>query len=131
MAVLPQSHGGEAVFVADWFSLREFNGQTGRNKGTDYAIGPLTVSPDGGNLVLTDGSSVQVWNPATHTMVEQYWDFGMPLNAIRFQGDLVVIDLMTGSVVRRDSADNRIPLASNLTLPIGLAATNDDLWVSD
>ncbi len=32
VAVLPRPHGGESVFVADLWSLREFNGRTGRPK---------------------------------------------------------------------------------------------------
>jgi DNA-binding beta-propeller fold protein YncE len=55
----------------------------------------------------------------------------MPLNAIRFQDDLVVADLT--SVVRVSAADPeaRETLAEGLDTPAGLAATDDDLWVSE
>jgi glucose/arabinose dehydrogenase len=58
-------------------------------------------------------------------------DFGLPLNAIRFQGDLVVAGL--ASVVRVSAADPavRVTLADGLKIPAGLAATDDDLWVSE
>jgi DNA-binding beta-propeller fold protein YncE len=59
--------------------------------------------------------------------------FAGPLNAIRFQGDMVVAELETGSVVRARGANpaERVTLAAGLGVPAGLAATDDDLWVGD
>ncbi len=142
VAVLPRPHRGESVFVADLWSLREFNGQTGRPKSVEphnLAVpggitSPLTVSPDGDNLVLSSwiGNAVQVWNPEAGEVLKNYPDFAVPLNAIRFQGDLVVAELGTGSVVRRNATTGkRVTLADGLYVPAGLAATDDDLWVGD
>lgn len=142
VAVLPRPHRGESVFVADLWSLREFNGRTGRPKSVEphnLAVpggitSPLTVSPDGDNLVLSSwiGNAVQVWNPEAGEVLENYPDFAVPLNAIRFQGDLVVAELGTGSVVRRNATTGeRVTLAEGLYVPAGLAATDDDLWVGD
>jgi len=137
VAVLPRPHGGESVFVADLWSLRTFNGSTGRQEDIErHVIGfsamaaPLTVSPDGSNLILSsfESNAVQVWNPDTHQVVENYSDVAMPINAIRFQGELVAAELMTGSVIRLSDGT---PLASGLTIPAGLAATKDTLWVGD
>jgi sugar lactone lactonase YvrE len=52
---------------------------------------------------------------------------------VRFQGDVVVCERGTGSVVRLSAAEptTRTVLASGLGLPAGLAATGQDLWVSD
>ena len=49
------------------------------------------------------------------------------------QDDWIVAELGTGSVVRADGDDpsQRIPLASDLAVPLGLAATEDALWVGD
>lgn len=33
---------------------------------------------------------VEIWNPATGESIAAYHDFAVPLNAIRFQGDLIV-----------------------------------------
>jgi steroid delta-isomerase-like uncharacterized protein len=57
----------------------------------------------------------------------------MPSNAIRFQGDLIVAELGTNSVVRAIGEDpaQRVTLAEGLGVPAGLAATDDDLWVGD
>ena len=62
-----------------------------------------------------------------------YYDFAVPLNAVRFQGDLVVVEAGTSSVVRADGADptQRETIASDLTLPAGLATDGENLWVSD
>jgi DNA-binding beta-propeller fold protein YncE len=68
-----------------------------------------------------------------HAPVATYRDFAAPSNAVRFQGDLVVAELGTGSVVRARGANpaERVTLAAGLGVPAGLAATEDDLWVGD
>ena len=145
VAVLPRSDG-ESVFVADFFTLREFDGLTGEERSVErHYIGvpgitsPETVSPDGNHLVLSSvfSDAVQVWNPETREVLEEYLDFAVPINAIRFQGDLIVVELGleagTARVVRAN-AEGRVTLAdtgNGLALPVGLAATDDDLWVSD
>ncbi|MBC2697402.1 MAG: hypothetical protein HF974_03490 [ANME-2 cluster archaeon] len=145
VAALPRSDG-ESVFVADLFTLREFDGLTGEERSVErHYIGmpgitsPETVSPDGDNLVLSSvfSNTVQVWSPETREVLEEYTDFAVPINAIRFQGDLIVVELgfEAGACrVTRTSDEGRVILADSadgLVLPVGLAATNDDLWVSD
>jgi streptogramin lyase len=95
---------------------------------------PFTVAPDGTDLVVTSWlqGAVQVWDPESDTVVEGYEDFAGPLNAIRFQDDLVVAELATGRAVRLDAATGeRTTLAQGLFVPAGLAASDDDLWVGD
>jgi sugar lactone lactonase YvrE len=139
VAVLPRADG-ESVFVADLYTLREFDGWTGEQRSIVRGViaipggitSPMTVSSDGNDLVLSSwfGSAVQVWNPDTREVV-QHLDFTFPLNAIRFEGDLVVAGLT--SVVRVSAADPEVreTLAEGLDTPAGLAATDDDLWVSE
>lgn len=138
VAVLPDHHG-ESVFVGDLLSLREYNGRTGRQQNIEHHIltvpgiaSVFTVAADGENLVLSSWfeNIVQVWNPKSGEEMVEYTDFDVPLNAIRFQGDLVVAELGTGEVVRR-KATGDVVLASGLIVPAGLAATEDDLWVGD
>jgi sugar lactone lactonase YvrE len=130
---------GESVFVADLYRILEFDGLTGEEK--SLARGyiarpglttPMTLSSDGSDLILSSwfGSAVQVWNPDTRDVAE-HLDFTFPLNAIRFKGDLVVAGLT--SVVRVSAADPEVRemLAEGLDTPAGLAATDDDLWVSE
>jgi sugar lactone lactonase YvrE len=147
VAVLPGSSGQETVFVADVFSLKAFDGQSGRPDGTTPSVVevskfklPFTVSRDGFHwssphrLILSSyfDNAVQVWDPETGRILEEYYDFAVPLNAIRFRGDLVVAELGTGSVVRRNaSTGEHVILAKGLAVPTGIAATDWNLWAAD
>jgi sugar lactone lactonase YvrE len=144
VAVMPHPNGGESVFVADIWTLREYNGQTGRPgivERHDLTVpgditNPLTVSPFGNNLVLSSwfGDVVQIWDPEMRVL-EGEGAFMYPLNAIQFQSDIVVAELGTGSVIQWDPDTNgRVTLADSsdgIFVPAGLAATDGNLWVSD
>ncbi|MEM7587032.1 MAG: SMP-30/gluconolactonase/LRE family protein [Acidobacteriota bacterium] len=132
----------DKVWVADFFSLRAFSGFSGIQldfegtiPGISALTAPATVAADGDQLIISSWilGAVQVFDPATGQVPLNLTDFDAPLNAIRFQGDLVVAELGTGSVVRAATADpsQRTTLASDLAVPSGLAATADDLWVAD
>jgi sugar lactone lactonase YvrE len=136
IAVLPDAHAGESVYVADFWTVRGYdglNGQPGINGRGFFFDSPLTAAADGENLILTSyfGNTVEVWNPTTQQILEIY-EFAVPLNAIRFGPDLIVAELGTGSVVRLDaSSGNRSTIASGLFVPSGLAAYEENLWVAD
>ena len=141
IAVMPRTARSESLFVADVWRLVEYDARSGRRIDIDASdftnpsgiIGPWTVAPDGGNVILTYGgaNTVQVWDPHADEAVETYTDFVFPWNALRFGDDLVVAEVGTGSVVAQDSAGVRTTLAGGLTWPGGLAATDTDLWVAD
>ncbi|HTT38859.1 MAG TPA: SMP-30/gluconolactonase/LRE family protein [Burkholderiales bacterium] len=147
VAVLPGPEGRETVFVADLFSLKAFDGRSGKPEGTTASIVevsafklPFSVSRDGDHwssphrLILSSyfDNSVQVWDPEAQQILEEYFDFVVPMNAIRFRGDLVVAELGTGSVVRRDAGTGEhVTLAKGLAVPTGLAATDRNLWAAD
>ncbi len=143
VAVLPRGRDGESVFVADLFSLRELDTQTGRQRsiergftGHGQLITPVfTVAPDGNRLLLSSwfGGTVQLWDPAAQAVVATYTGFDGPVNAIRFRDDLVVAEQGSGSVIRVGGANpaERVTLAAGLGIPAGLAATDDGLWVGD
>lgn len=140
VALMAGASGHESLFVADLWSLAEFDARSGRVLGVDRQsragggiIEPWTVAPDGGNVIVTSwmSNAVQVWDPAANEQVALFGDFALPMNAIRFQGDLVVAELITGSVSRRTGSGPPSPIATGLVVPTGLAATNDDLWVAD
>ena len=139
-ATVPHGSRRESLFVADLWSLVEHDARSGRvldiSTGDVTGVGlsnPLTVAPDGDHLILSSwfNNSVQIWDPVADTQVAIHRDFAVPMNAMRFQGDLVVAQLGTGSVVRRDAAGATSTLAGGLVYPTGLAATDDDLWVAD
>jgi sugar lactone lactonase YvrE len=132
----------QSVFVADILSLKGFDATTGELEsvapsmsGVPGTASPFTVSADGGNLILSSwfSSMVQVWNPRSSEVVEAHPFETIPLNAIRFEGDLVVALLQTASVVRvtGPGETDRVTLASGLSVPAGLAASHGNLWVAD
>jgi sugar lactone lactonase YvrE len=140
VAVLDHPHGGESVFVADLWNLHEFNGLTGRVLSAEHSssalpagiTSPMTVAADGRHLIVSSwfGNSVQVWNPETREVMENHPGFAVPVNAIRFEGDLIVAELGTHSVVRVKPG-GRTTLTDALYVPAGLAASDSKLWVSD
>jgi sugar lactone lactonase YvrE len=138
IAVIPGSNNQDALFEADLFRLREFNGLNGQEVNVDkgHLIAqpgdltvPFTVSADGNNLVATSwfGGKVQVWNPQTNEVVEEH-TFPVPINAIRFKNDLAVVDLGIGGVVlASDPFTVILPIATSS----GMATNGELLWVAD
>jgi sugar lactone lactonase YvrE len=131
---------GDSLFVAEPSAIRVFDRQTGGQTALERSVfgvsdlgTPVTVSADGDDLILTSwfDSSVRIWNAETRE-IKPYMDFAVPINAIRFRGDLIVAELGTASIVRAsgDNLSERETLAT-LTVPAGLAATGNDLWISD
>jgi hypothetical protein len=130
----------ESVFVADGWTMREFDALTGKAIGAEQSsflpnglLAQITISVDGANLVMSSwitNNTVEVWNPDTRHVLENYRDFATPMNAIRFQGGLVVAELgMNPARVVRVITAGRVPLAKGLGVPIGPAARGGDLWV--
>jgi len=79
---------------------------------------------------------IQEYDPINHTVLANYKDpifpgppF-MPVNAIRFGGDIVATDFPTGMVVRRIPG-GWMPIFFSCVMPVGLAANGGDLWVTD
>jgi sugar lactone lactonase YvrE len=144
VAVLQRPDGRDAVFVADLWSLREFDGRTGRDVGaykgpflpsndTPPLTKPMTVSADGDHLVVSSvlGGAVQVWDPQTDQVLEHY-PMPVPLNAIRFQDDIVVADVGLGGVVWVSDGEMILPMDGvNVFVPAGLATDGEVLWVAD
>lgn len=137
--------GRKSIFVADIYTLREFSPYTGLPRSVAHCVvggvtalnTPFSVAPYGENLVTTSwfANAVQVWDPMLQDVIEDHRDFEVPLNAIEFQGDLVVAELgsgSTGSVVKRPAGtQERIVLVSDLGVPTGLTAIDDKLFVAN
>ena len=139
LALMRGTTGHTSLFVSDVWSLAEYNQWNGRLRSIDHqsrAGGGIVTSwsaaPDGRNVILASwmANAVQIWDPAHNLAVATYTDFIVPINAIRFQGDLVVAQ-GNGTVARQTPAGVKTEIASGLHLPSGLAATNDDLYVAD
>lgn len=139
-AVGGEADGADHLYVADLWSLAEFDGQTGEERAVTRQLRtggsitePWTVAPEGQNVIVTSWMSnlVQVWDPAAGMEVASWPDFAGPTNAIRFGDDLIVAELGTGSVTRQTPEGEREAIADGLMVPSGLAATDEDLWVTD
>ena len=142
ITVMPREDG-ESVYVPTIFGIVEFDGLTGTQRKFIRAPilesslrMPMTLAADDTKLVISSslGNAVQVWDPATNTISTEYTDVATPMNAIRFQGDIVVAEMGTKPArVIRISKENpamRTTLAE-LKAPVGLAATRQDLWATD
>jgi len=140
IAVVTEPGRRETIFVVDAYTLRQFRALSGKEQNvTRWSPGlspalPLTVASDGGNLVLSSwaGGFVQVWNPEAQEVIEEH-AFDAAINAIRFQGDLIVADFASAGVIRIPANDPSVRqvLVDGLVVPAGLAASQDDLWVGD
>jgi len=140
---------GESVFVGNLFSFREYDGSTGSLRSVERfrfpAVefgGAVSVARAGDNLVLSNffppgGGRVQVWDPTEGELVEDLTDFAVPMNAIAFGDDLIVVDMGAAegeaTVVRVGSGGTTVlaDASDQIFVPLGLAATADDLWVGD
>ncbi len=145
VAVIPGAEG-DRVFVADGWSLREFDGATGQQLGLTsagfapdglrYPVGAVALR--GEALVVSSfrANVVQVLDPEQWAVLEQYTDFVDPAAAISFGGDLIIAEWGEPGrprVVRVGSAgiETLMDAAQGLNWPTGLAATGEDLWVTD
>ena len=139
VAVLPRADGRDAVLVADVWSLREFDGLTGKDMGfaSSHLVGegltsPLTVSVDGDHLVVSSwlGGKVQVFDPQAEQVTEQYL-MQLPMNAIRFRGDLLVSQFAVGLVW----ASSGVPVFASpppgILAPVGLVSRGNTLLLGD
>ena len=133
----------EVVAVADLLGMSVFDATTGalrqrHNYPADGIAGALTVSPSTGGVVVSSwifpsypaSFSVQEWDLAQGVALRQPVVTNVPLNAVEFQGRLVVAELATGSVAQF-VGDERTVLAEGLFVPCGLAAAADNLYVAD
>ncbi len=141
IAVLPGVHNPR-VYVADLFTLRAYDGKTGALLDIADAIpavpgliAPQSAAADGSNIILSSwfNNAVQVWDPIAKVAVETHYDVATPFGATRFQGDLVIAELNPGGGARvaRRTGGAWVTLATGFVLPVGLAASSDDLYVSD
>lgn len=143
LAVLPGANGQDALFVADQYNLRQFNGLSGKQENMYKAslipdeTNPLTtamnVSADGNNLVVSSwfGGAVQVFDPKANQVLEEY-AMAVPIDALRFKDDIVVSDLGLGGVVWASDHSIILPIDNvNVFAPGGLATDGETIWMAD
>ena len=138
LAWLPAADGGGRLFLADRRALRELDPETGAEVHVVTGVGSdlgeaLSAHPHGAQLLLSGATSVSIWDPDGHRLVERFEGFEEAVDALPLDGDIVVSEYETGSVLRFDPAapDDRTVLASGLEAPAGLASHGGDLYVAD
>ena len=138
LAWLPAADGGGRLFLADRRALRELDPETGAEVHTVTGVGSdlgeaLSAHPLGEQLLLSGATSVSIWDPDEDRLVSRFEGFAEAVDAVPLDGDIVVSEYETGSVVRFDPAapDARTVLASGLEAPAGLAVHGGDLYVAD
>ncbi len=144
LAVLAGPEGGDKLYVADLFRLRQFNGRSGKQEHVDKGFLvpkeksssltlPMNVSTDGNHLLVSSwfSGAVQVWDPRAQKVLEHY-DMAAPVAAIRFGDDILVSDVGLGGVVRASDHSMILPI-DNTTIfaPGGLATDGETVWVAD
>ena len=84
-------------------------------------------------MLLSGATSVSIWDPDGNRLVERFEGFEEAVDALPLDGDIVVSEYETGSVLRFDPAAPaaRTVLASGLEAPAGLAVHGGDLYVAD
>ncbi|TFV93623.1 hypothetical protein E4S40_15380 [Algoriphagus kandeliae] len=141
LAVLPRANKQDALFVADLFRLRQFNGLNGKEEmmykgdllgNPDNLTTPFTLSADGENLIVSSwfAGVVQVWNPQTDKVLQIFEIPSVPVDAIRFKDDIAVSALLVGNVVRASDQSPIFP-GGTLIVPSGLATDGETLWAAD
>ncbi len=123
-----------SLFVSDGFAMRRYDTLTGTLQQSFYTdtgmIPPFTMADDGQNLILTCHlfNTVQVWDPVDNKAVNTYAGFQSPTNAISFLGEVIVAEAGSGKVIK---LADKTALIEGLTMPAGLVAQGDNLYVSD
>ena len=96
-----ETEEGDRLFIADFFSLRELDAGTGDELGA--IRGPIgfselgsvmSVRSDGRNLVVTSwfDNEVKIWDPKASTVVATFPGVEQPIDALFFEGDIVVTE---------------------------------------
>ncbi|MEE4272590.1 MAG: hypothetical protein V2I67_13000 [Thermoanaerobaculales bacterium] len=132
---------GESAFVSDFWTMRELDGETGEERAqtaSDFSDF-CSLDRDGDRFVsgcwLND--QVRVWDRVAGGFVETHTDFLLPIDAVFFDGGIVVSELGADAAAPRvarmsgGEVETLMDAADGLMYPAGLAATADDLWVGD
>ncbi|MBN1292836.1 MAG: SMP-30/gluconolactonase/LRE family protein [Candidatus Latescibacteria bacterium] len=133
--------GGESVFVADYYMIHEFNGQTGEKISSALTSHPgisnaCTITSEDGILLTSRwmwSNVVQAVNPNTCEVKLDIRDLKTPLNAIYYRGDIIIAEYGEKRIIRvhNENPNNREVLAAGFEVPAGLAATDENVWAGD
>jgi DNA-binding beta-propeller fold protein YncE len=127
---------GDVLLVPNGGTIDELDGETGTLRGR--LASPLSsvdnIVRDGRNLVLLSAASdrVVVWDPVGDVEVESHGGYAGAVNATRFSGQLLIVEVERGSISRQAADGGEADtFVAGMRAPAGLAGTNRDLWVAD
>jgi sugar lactone lactonase YvrE len=134
IAVL-SSPEGDVLFVPHHAGIDEIDGEKGTVLRRHRHLLPDgdNVARDGRNLVLLSSrhDRVVVWDPVG-VEVERHRGYAGPVNALRFDGALLIVEVERGGVSRQENdGDEATTFVTGMRAPAGLAGTARDLWVAD
>ncbi|MXY91200.1 MAG: hypothetical protein F4Y89_11780 [Gammaproteobacteria bacterium] len=131
------------LVVADFFALRRLDPATGDVMGvvrdvigfSEIGTSMSVHATDEGHLVLSSwfDNAVRLWDPATDSLVQIFGELAAPIDAIQFEGNIVVSQWGAGNVISfsPDNPEERRVLAEGLSGPAGLTVANGVLYVAD
>ena len=136
---------GDAVrlVVADFFALRQLDPSTGDELGvvrdvigfSDIGTSMSAHATDDGQLILSSwfDNAVRLWDPAADALVQIFGELAAPIDAIRFEGDIVASQWGAGNVIAFSpgNPEEKRVLAEGLSGPAGLTAADGTLYVTD
>jgi sugar lactone lactonase YvrE len=139
VAVAP-GKDGDTVYVADHFSYKAVNGETGQVTDFGHRFGnPLgsgtSIRFSQGKLLLSDihGGMLSVIDPTTHLVLRTVRDLAAPQDAAALgDGDILVVEYDKKRILRISPDDARRTLAEGFEGPVGLALKDDTtVYVTD
>jgi len=137
-----ETPAGPRLFVADFFALRAIDPVSGKVRtiardiaGVSDLGSVFTVSADGANVLISNWfeKAVRIWNPETNELITRLDGFQKPVDAVPFEGQILVSDAGSGSVLRvgPDRGADRVSVATGLKQSAGLAVSAKDAFVCD
>ncbi len=131
------------LVVADFFALRSLDPATGEELAvvrdvigfSDIGTSMSAYAAADGRLLLSSwfDNAVRLWDPAAGTLIRRFGDLAAPIDAIEFDGDIVVSQWAAGNVIAfsPDRPEEKRVLAEGLSGPAGLTDANGSLYVTD
>lgn len=129
------------LYTSELATLRGFDSRTGEEVytlRTTFGLGPFdnptNITAMGDKLLLMSFMSNQllIWDVARNSIVTET-SFLLPVDAVPFQGDILVTEIGAGRITRARMPDlvEREVIVDGLFFPSGLAVHENDVYVSD
>ncbi len=142
LAMLTDEDGKETLYIADLFSFRTLDIESGAVSEVGRVFGsnidyPISVGANGGEIALAGWSAgmVQRYDVSTGELGDIHHNFTTPLDALPLPGgDTLVAEYARGALVRVDGSDwsKRTDIATGLAGPSTLLALeNGSVLVSE